>query len=271
MVCVLGHERPVASGCLDCEPPGEVVGLAAGVDEQHRVEAGLGRERREQPLGELDERLGEIARVGRDEPCLTDDRLGHPRVAVPDHRDVVVGVEETFSVGFVDPDAFGADGVDGARICQRRQERAERLRPPPRKFRARGCAGSCAELVRNLLRSELVEQREQSPRVVVPGLDVSRVLGEAVGAPRADRDDRGEPRRHEVAEQFELELLEREAGGEPVQSDPGHSEHVLRPAVRAGTRRARPRRRPRAPCGSSRRSRGCPQPGRARRAGGCRG
>ncbi len=49
-----------------------------------------------------------------------------------------------------------------------------------------------------------------------------------MGAPRTDRDDRREPRSDQVAEQLELELLERETGGEAVQRDPSHPKHVLR-------------------------------------------
>ena len=130
VVGVLGHERAVVARHLGREPPGEVVRLAAGVDEQHGVEAGLRRERREQALGELDERLREIPRVGRAEPRLADDRLGHPRVAVADDGDVVVGVEQAAPVRLVDPDALGAYGVDGARVGERGQESAERLVAP---------------------------------------------------------------------------------------------------------------------------------------------
>ena len=54
-----------------------------------------------------------------------------------------------------------------------------------------------------------------APGVVVPGLDVGRVLGVAPRAPRADRDDRGEPRADEVAEQLELERLERQRDAKP--------------------------------------------------------
>ena len=224
MVRVVRHERPITSGRAGREPPGEVVRLAAGVDEKHGVEA---REGREQPFGELDQRLGEIPRVGRAEARLAHDRLGHPRVAVADDGDVVVGIEEPAPVRLVDPDALGADRADGARVRERRQKRAERLVSPPHELRARCRAVSHTELARDLLRIEPVEQLEQAPRVVVPGLDVSGVLGEAAGAPGADRDDRREPRRHQVAQQLELEWLERETGREAVERDPSDPKCVL--------------------------------------------
>jgi hypothetical protein len=141
-------------------------------------------------------------------------------MAVADHRHVVVRVEEPATVRLVDPDALGADGVDGPRVGEGRQERPERLVPPPFELRRRAGGALRAELACDLLRPELVEQLEQAPRVVVPRLDVRRVLGIAAGAPGADRDDRREARRHEIAEQLELQRLERKAGGEPVQRDP---------------------------------------------------
>ena len=104
---------------------------------------------------------------------------------------------------------------------------------PSAAFRRRASSGlaaraaSRAELARDLRRIEPVEQLEQAPGVVVPGLDIRGVLGEAAGAPRADRDDRREPRRHQVAEQLELERLEREARREAVERDPGDPEGIL--------------------------------------------
>ena len=135
-------------------------------------------------------------------PRLADDGLGHPRVAVPDDRDVVVSVEEPVPVGLVDPDALGADRVNGEHVGERRQQRAERCIPPPYELGARCMAASRAELPCDSRRIEAVEQLEQAPRVVVPGLDIRGVVGEAAGAPRADRDDRREPRSHQVAEQL---------------------------------------------------------------------
>src|SRR6185436_1439866 len=75
--------------------------------------------------------------------------------------------------------------------------------------------------------SEGVELLEQLPGVGVPGLDVGRVLGVALDAPGADRDDRGQARGYEVAEQLELELLERDPRLVAVDRDPRGSEEVF--------------------------------------------
>ena len=159
-------------------------------------------------------------------------------MAVPDDGDVVVGIEEPVPVRLVDPDSLGPDRVHRSRVRERCQERAERLLPPAHELRARRRAASRTELARDLLRGKFVEQLEQAPGVVVPGLDVGRVLGEAPRAPRADRDDRGEPGGDEVAEQLELERFERQVGGEAVQRDPGDPERILgRPPAQEGRER----------------------------------
>ena len=79
------------------------------------------------------------------------------------------------------------------------------------------------------------EQLEQPPRVVVPRLDVGRVLGIAVDAPGADRDDRREASRDEIAEHDELIRLERRARCVAVDGDARGPEHVVaRPAAHQG-------------------------------------
>src|SRR5438046_979472 len=83
----------------------------------------------EQPFCERDERLGEVPRVRGAEPHLAYDRLRHARVAVADDRDVVVGIEES-ALRLIDPNAFGADDVDGADVGERSQKSAERVAPP---------------------------------------------------------------------------------------------------------------------------------------------
>ena len=129
-------------------------------------------------------------------------------MAVAHDGHVVVGVEEPAAVRLVNPDAFCANRVDGTAVRERGQETAERLVPTLGQLAARGRRSRAAELTRDVLRREAVEQLEQPPRVVVPGFDVLGVLGEAAGAPGADRDDRGEPGDDQVAEQLELERLE---------------------------------------------------------------
>ena len=240
MVGVLRHDRAAVAGHAGGEAPGEVVRLAAGVHEQHGVQARVGRERRQQPFGELDERRCEVPRVRCAEPCLADDRLRHARVAVAHDGHVVVGVEEPATVRLVNPDALCANRVDGAAVRERGQETAERLIATPGQLAARGRRSRAAELTRDVLRREAVEQLEQSPRVVVPGFDVLGILGEAAGTPGADRDDRGEPGDDQVAEQLELERLEGEVRAEAVERDTRDPKDVSgRPPPQIGRERNR--------------------------------
>ena len=153
---------------------------------------------------------------------------------------VVVGVEEPPAVRLVNPDALCANGVDGAAVRERGQETAERLVPTLGQLAARGRRSRAAELTRDVLRREAVEQLEQPPRVVVPGFDVLGVLGEAAGTPGADRDDRGEPGDDQVAEQLELERLEWEVRAEAVERDTRDPKDVSgRPPPQIGRERNR--------------------------------
>jgi hypothetical protein len=67
---------------------------------------------------------------------------------------------------------------------------------------------------------QLVELLEQGPGLVVPGLDVLGVLGIALDAPGADRDQRRQPGEDEVAEESELLVLERNPGLVAIDRDP---------------------------------------------------
>ena len=119
------HIAAVVAGERRGQPPGEVVRLGAGVDEQHGVEPGVRRHRRDQPLGQLDRRLVQVAHVRVQPAGLAGDRLGDPWVPVPDARHVVVGIEVAPAVGVGHPDAARADDVDRLVVRQRLHGRPE--------------------------------------------------------------------------------------------------------------------------------------------------
>ena len=238
VICVLGHDRPAPPRHRRCDPPRDVVRLAARVDEHHRVEPGLGRHRGDQPFSELDQRFVQIAGVRVERPRLADNRLGDARMAVTDDGHVVVGVEQAGAVGLVQPHAFATNCVNRPRIRERCEHRAERVGPASREVVGRRRDTRRTQLLRDGVRAHPVEQLEQRPRVVVPGLDVLRVLRVAAHAPGADRDDHREPSGHEVSEHRELLELEGEPRRITVDGDAPDAENVAAGAA-ADQRRER--------------------------------
>jgi hypothetical protein len=109
----------------------ELVHAVSVVGWQDGVEPRLKRHRRDQALGQLDERLVEVARVRVQEARLADDRLGHARVAVPDNGDVVVSVEVAPAVRVEEPDALAADDVQRVPKREPRFPRRGRGRSSP--------------------------------------------------------------------------------------------------------------------------------------------
>ena len=202
------------------------------------------RHRRDEALAELDERLVQVARVGVQPARLADDRFGDARVAVPDDRNVVVGVEQPRPVRLEQPDALPRTTWTGSVVRERRQRRAEDATASGGELPRRHRRPRRAEPARDLVGSELVEGLQQRPGVGVPELDVLRVLRVALRAPRADGDDRRQPRGDEIAQHLELLGLERDARRIAVDCDPRDAEDVVLPAARAAARRARRRSRP---------------------------
>ena len=98
-------------------PPRQVVRLGARVDEEDGVE--IRWTGRDQPFRELDRGLVEVAHVRVEEPCLSGRGFGDARVAMPDARDVVVGIQVAAAVGVRHPDAARAGQVDRVLIRQR--------------------------------------------------------------------------------------------------------------------------------------------------------
>jgi hypothetical protein len=114
----VGDDAACAAGREACDPPREVVRLAAGVQEEHAVESGGGHGR-EKSFGELDRCLVEVSAVGVEPPELGCHSCRDGRVGVPEHRYVVVGVEVGATVGAVQLDPASGDEVDRALIAQR--------------------------------------------------------------------------------------------------------------------------------------------------------
>lgn len=96
---------PARMGPGDAE--GEVIGLAAGAGEHDVPE--LCREIAQQPLGIVQDRFVQIARMGIELAGLVGERRHDMGVAMPDRSDVVVDVEIGAAFRIVEPDAFAAD------------------------------------------------------------------------------------------------------------------------------------------------------------------
>ena len=133
----VGDQGAGAAGGGRRQPPGQVGRLAAGVDQEHGVEAR--RHGRDQALGELDGARVQVAQVGAEQSCLVGDRAADPRVRVADDRDVVVGVD-------VGP--AGAVGQGGAAAADEVQRARSRSAGPARRRTPRrddGAARRCRE------------------------------------------------------------------------------------------------------------------------------
>ena len=79
------------AGGMARDPPRQVVGLAAGVHQQNSVQPS--REGGQQPFGQLDGSLLQVAAVGVERGQLGADRVDDRRVRVSQHGHVVVGIE----------------------------------------------------------------------------------------------------------------------------------------------------------------------------------
>ena len=158
----LGHDRAAVAGRRRREAPREVVRLAPRVDEHDGVEPRLGRHRRDEALGQLDERLVEVARVRVQEARLAHDRLGHARVAVPDDGHVVVAVEEPPPLRVEEPDALAADDVHRLPVREPGERRAEHPAAPLEELAGRRDP-ACAQLVSHVVEAKVVELLEQRP------------------------------------------------------------------------------------------------------------
>lgn len=83
--------------------------------------------------------------MGVEDAELAADRLGHGGVGVPDHGDVVVGVEVAGAVGGKQPRPFAADDVQGPGVEQRTERTAgDPAAAPEQVSRLRAVCAACA-------------------------------------------------------------------------------------------------------------------------------
>ncbi len=204
-----GHDRAVPPGGRAGDPPGEVVGLAAGVHDHDGVQ--LRRQGGLEPLGELDDRFVQIAAVGRQQPLLLRHSLHNPWVAVPDHGHVVVAVEVPPVVGVEQPDTLAADQVHRAGVEQRRagQHPTAALQQTTggRPSVGQPTAG-LAETPRDSVYPHRLDGIEEGagPRLAARG--VRGVVRVEPPPPGGDRDLSGKPGRHQIRQQLGLLVLE---------------------------------------------------------------
>src|SRR6266487_202633 len=138
-----------------------------------------------------------------------------------------MGVEQPRPVRAEEPDSLAADDVDRPAVGEVGERRAERLAAAPGELAGGRGGPRPAEGASDLVGAGRVEELEELPRVVVPVLDIGRVLGVALDTPGADRDDGGQARSYEVGEDLELFRLEGEARLVAVDRDPRGAEDVV--------------------------------------------
>ncbi len=147
VVGVGGDDHALAAGVEARDAQRQVDRLAAGAGEHHVADSG--RVRAEQPLGVVEDELAGVPGVRVEGGRLAGDRLDHPRVAVPDRRHVVVGVQVGLPAGVEQVHALAAD--DPHRVpVEQLVGRAEQARPPlhyPAKFGVEGVDGGDVEAV----------------------------------------------------------------------------------------------------------------------------
>ncbi|MNM96036.1 hypothetical protein D3C81_1085000 [compost metagenome] len=118
VVAEVAADDPSTAPELASDAQGLLVGLGPRAGIEHLVQAGA--EGAEQPLGVGDDGLAQVAAVHVERTVLPGDGLGHPGVAMTDHRDVVVAVEVALAIGRVQVDAFATDEVQRLLVEQGR-------------------------------------------------------------------------------------------------------------------------------------------------------
>ena len=146
---------------------------------------------------------------------------------MPDDRHVVVRVEVATAVDVLEPDTAPTNQVQRGRVRERRQRGAEHLGATSDELGGRRWVGRRPEAPGRLVEAELGELLEHAPRVAIPALDVPRVLGEPLHAPRRDRDGQGDARAERVADQRALDRLERRDRRVPVEQGGGRTEQLV--------------------------------------------
>ena len=105
------------------QPQGELVRLAAAVDEEADLE--VVRQQRGQPLRVAQDQLVEVARVRVEDAHLGGAGLDDPRMGVADVGDVVHAVEVGPAVGVVEVRALAADDVERRPVADRERRPEE--------------------------------------------------------------------------------------------------------------------------------------------------
>ena len=112
-----GHDHARAAGADLSHAIGDVVGLTAGAG-QHQMGKLSPGHRREQPFGQLENRIVQIAGVGGESLHLPAYRLGYRRMAMSERGDVVVDVEVAAPFRIDQPHTFAAHNVQGMFVHQ---------------------------------------------------------------------------------------------------------------------------------------------------------
>ena len=143
MVRALGRDHVASAGVGARQPQRQVVGLAAGADQEHPLERR--RQQLDQPLGEARHALVEEPGVGVEQAQRASGGCGHGRMAVPEHGHVVDHVQVGAAVGVVEvmaPAAHDLRRAGGSRAPARRPapggaaragRRGRAAAPPPRR------------------------------------------------------------------------------------------------------------------------------------------
>ncbi len=211
---------------MACDPPRQVVGLATGVHQQNPVQPS--RQGGEQPFGQLDGSLLQVAAVGVERGQLGADRVDDRRVRVSQHRHVVVGIEIAAPVSPLQEQPLSADEMDRFGVAE--LQTTQQVRACTKKLRRGSPAvGQPATDVRCAARAARCDAGEPScQRVqaeVEHGLEpavrlVADLRSEALllGPPGGDQDGRGVATGHQVGEELDLLRLQRGDGLVPRQN-----------------------------------------------------
>ena len=200
------------------DPPRQVVGLGPRVHEKNPVEPR--RERGQQPFGQLDGGLVQVAGVGVERGQLGADRVDDRGVRVPQHRDVVVGIEVAAPVCRLQEHASSTHEMQGMRVAE--LQPAQEVRACLEELRrgssaggesatkagdvlGRARTGGGGEPGRQVVQAEVEHGLELAVCLVADGRRGALLLG----PPGGDQDGRGVATRHQVGEELDLLRLQR--------------------------------------------------------------
>ena len=146
---------------------------------------------------------------------------------MPDTRHVVVGVEVAPPVGCGHPHAAGADDVDRLVVGERLDRRTERRLPPSRQPGVRNVPDVRPEPPRHLVPADREQRLDRLRDGAVVALRERGVLEAPFRAPRRDRDRHRGPRGEQLAQEPQLDRLERGDALVPVEDQPRGAEKLV--------------------------------------------